>query len=131
MWDALSEERMGLSFTIATGSRQRSHSQVRVRRDSRPHFTVLDSRFPQPGVPCPHIYILQEQGAPVITPGTGFLFRRLQRLTGLRWSYSNPPGDKYFKTLQLYLYPMITYLTWAVRFDVLTAVSMISLFPWL
>jgi hypothetical protein len=30
MWGALSDERTGLSFTIAAGPRQRSHSQVRV-----------------------------------------------------------------------------------------------------
>jgi hypothetical protein len=36
----LSDERMGLSFTVAAGPRQRTHSQVRVTRDSWPHFTV-------------------------------------------------------------------------------------------
>jgi hypothetical protein len=36
-------------------------------------------------------YILQEQGDPVIPPGTGFPFRRLLRLAGLGWRYSNPP----------------------------------------
>jgi hypothetical protein len=30
-------------------------------------------------------------GGPVIPPGTGFLFRRLLRLAGLRWRYSTPP----------------------------------------
>jgi hypothetical protein len=29
-WDVLSDERAGLSFTIAAGPRQRSHSRVRV-----------------------------------------------------------------------------------------------------
>jgi hypothetical protein len=29
--------------------RQRSHSQVRVPRDSWPYFAVTDSRLPQPG----------------------------------------------------------------------------------
>jgi hypothetical protein len=33
----------------------------------------------------------QEQGGSVIPPGTGFPFRRLLRLAGLRWRYSNPP----------------------------------------
>jgi hypothetical protein len=33
----------------------------------------------------------QEQGGPVIPPDTGFPFRRLLRLAGLRWRYSNPP----------------------------------------
>jgi hypothetical protein len=46
MWSALSDERTGLSFTIAAGSRQRSHSRVRVPRNSRPYFTVSDLRLP-------------------------------------------------------------------------------------
>jgi hypothetical protein len=46
MWGALSDERTGLSFTIAAGPRQRSHSRVRVPSDSRPYFTVSDSRLP-------------------------------------------------------------------------------------
>jgi hypothetical protein len=46
MWGALFGERTGLSFAIAAGPRQRSHSQVRVPWDSRPHFTVLDSGLP-------------------------------------------------------------------------------------
>jgi hypothetical protein len=41
----LSDERVGLSFTIAAGSRQRSHSRVPVPWDSWPYFTVSDSRF--------------------------------------------------------------------------------------
>jgi hypothetical protein len=43
---------MGLSFTIAAGPRQRSHSEVRVPRDSS-HFTVSDLRLPQPEGPGP------------------------------------------------------------------------------
>jgi hypothetical protein len=46
MWGALSDERTGLSFTVAAGVRQRSHSRVRVSWDSRPYFTVSDSRLP-------------------------------------------------------------------------------------
>jgi hypothetical protein len=34
MWSALSDERMGLSFTIYAGSCQRSHFRVRVPWDS-------------------------------------------------------------------------------------------------
>jgi hypothetical protein len=74
------DERMSLSFTIAAGPLQRSHSQVRVPRDSWPHFTLSDSRNPQPGGPGPHTYIPQEQGCPIIPPYTAFLFRRLLRL---------------------------------------------------
>jgi hypothetical protein len=59
---------MGLSFTVAAGPRQRSHSRVRVPRDSRQYFTVSDSRLPQPGGPGPRIYIPQEQGGLIIPP---------------------------------------------------------------
>jgi hypothetical protein len=58
MWGTLSDERTGLSFTIAAGTRQHSHSRVRVPWDSQPYFTVSDSRLP---------------------------FHRLVRLTGSRW----------------------------------------------
>jgi hypothetical protein len=33
-WGSLSDERTGLSFTIAAGARQRSHSRVQVPLDS-------------------------------------------------------------------------------------------------
>jgi hypothetical protein len=46
MWGALSEERTGLSFIIAAGPNQRSHSRVRIPWDSRPYFTVSDSKLP-------------------------------------------------------------------------------------
>jgi hypothetical protein len=91
MCGALSNERTGLSLTGAAGSRQRSHLRVRVPRDSWPYFTVSGSWLHQLGGSGPRIYIPQEQGGPVIAPGTGFPFRRLLRLTGLRWRYSNPP----------------------------------------
>jgi hypothetical protein len=77
---------MGLSFTVAV-----VNSRVRVPRDSWPHFTVSDSRIPHPGGRGPCIYILQEQGGPVISPGTVFPFHRLLPLAGLRWRYSTPP----------------------------------------
>jgi hypothetical protein len=79
---------MGLLFTIDAGPRQCSHFQVRVPRDSWIYVTMSDSGLPQPGGPGPRIYIHQEQGGPVITPGTGFPFRRLLRLGGVRWMYS-------------------------------------------
>jgi hypothetical protein len=37
---------MGLSFTIAAGPRQLIHSRIRVLWDSRPYFTLSDSRRP-------------------------------------------------------------------------------------
>jgi hypothetical protein len=75
----------GLSFTTAVGPNQRSHSQVRVLRDSWPYFTVSESRLPQSGGPGPRIHIALEYGGPVMAPGTGFPFCRLLRLAGLRW----------------------------------------------
>jgi hypothetical protein len=49
------------------------------------HGTHDHILLPKPGGPEPRIYISQEQGGPVITPGTGFPFRRLLRLAGLGW----------------------------------------------
>jgi hypothetical protein len=46
IWDALSDERKGLSFKTAAGPRQRCHSRAWVPCDSRPHFTVSYSRLP-------------------------------------------------------------------------------------
>jgi hypothetical protein len=91
MRGAHSDERTGLRFTIAAGPRQRNHSCARVPQESWPYFTTSDSRLPQPGGSGPRIYISQEQGCPIIPPGTGFNFRRLLRLAGLRWRYSNQP----------------------------------------
>jgi hypothetical protein len=45
-WGTLSDKRRGLWLTIAAGPRLRSHSRVRVPRDSRPYFTVSDSGLP-------------------------------------------------------------------------------------
>jgi hypothetical protein len=55
------------------------------------YFSVSDLRFLKPSRTCPGVYIPQEQGGTVIPSGTGFPFRRLLRLAGLRWRYSNPP----------------------------------------
>jgi hypothetical protein len=43
---SLSDERTGLSFTIAAGPSQRSHSRVRAPWDSQPYFIVSDLRLP-------------------------------------------------------------------------------------
>jgi hypothetical protein len=55
MWGALCDERTTLSFTVAVGLRQCSHSRVRVLRDSGSYFIVSDLSLPQPGEPCPCI----------------------------------------------------------------------------
>jgi hypothetical protein len=51
IWGTLSDEGTGLSFTIASGSSQRSHSLVRAPLDSRPYFTVSDMRLPNSSPP--------------------------------------------------------------------------------
>jgi hypothetical protein len=45
VWGALSDERNGLSFAVAAGPRQRSHSRFRVPWNLRQYFTVSDSRL--------------------------------------------------------------------------------------
>jgi hypothetical protein len=42
MWGALSDKKMGLSFTTVAGLRQCSRSCVRVPRDSWPFYNVTD-----------------------------------------------------------------------------------------
>jgi hypothetical protein len=92
MWGAISDERTGLLFKIAARPRQRSQSYSGLSSAGLVTiFYCLRIEIPQPGEPEPHIYIPQEQGDPVIPPSTGFSFRRLLRLAGLRWRYSKPP----------------------------------------
>jgi hypothetical protein len=57
-------------------------------------------RLLQLGGPAPRIYVPQEQGGPVIPPDSGFPFRRVLRLTELRWRYCNPPP--HWKTLKFW-----------------------------
>jgi hypothetical protein len=79
-----------------------SHSHVWVPRDPLPYL-----RLSQPGQPGPRVYIPQEQGGPVIPSGTGFPFRRLLRLAGLRWRYSTPPprGEWRFLSFRVHMKP--------------------------
>jgi hypothetical protein len=85
---------MGLLFTIVAGPHQRSHSRIRVSRDSWPYFTVLYSRVSQLGGTGPRIYIPQKQDGLIIPPGTGFPFRRLLRLAGLPGRSSHTAWDR-------------------------------------
>jgi hypothetical protein len=77
---------------------QCNHSIVRVTQNQKPYFTVSSETPPIWRARFPYLYniyicIPQEQGCPVIPPGTGFPLRRLLRLAGLRWRYSNPPSS--------------------------------------
>jgi hypothetical protein len=85
MWGALSEERMDLSFTTVSGPRQRSHSRIPSPAGLMTTFYCL--RFETPltwRATSPYLY----------PPGTGFPFRRLLRLAGIRWRYSQTPPSK-------------------------------------
>jgi hypothetical protein len=64
-------------------------------RRTHDHILLSHMRLPQPGGPGSCIYIPQEQGGPVIPPGTVFPLCRRLRLAGMRWRYSNlpPHGD--------------------------------------
>jgi hypothetical protein len=70
---------------------------------TRNHTLLSHLRLPQPGGPGPHICTPQEQGGPVIPPGTGFPLCRLLRLTGLQWRYCNPVPT--WRPRSPYLYP--------------------------
>jgi hypothetical protein len=94
MWGAFSDERTGLSYTIAAGPRQRSHSWIWIPLDSWPCLIVSDLKLRQPGGPGPRVYINQAQGGPLILPGTGFPFRRLLWLAEIRWRYSIQPSHR-------------------------------------
>jgi hypothetical protein len=70
-------------------------------------------RLPQPGGPGPCIYFPQEQGGPVMRPGTGFPFRRLLRLAGLRWRYSIPVVEYvvvYAVVVHVVVYAVVEYV---------------------
>jgi hypothetical protein len=49
----------------------------------------------------PYFYIPLEKSGPLVYPGTGFSFRRLLRLEGLRWKYSNPPLCECWSSLHI------------------------------
>jgi hypothetical protein len=69
-------------------------------RYPRDHILCL-IETPQPRGPGPHICISQEQGDPIIPQGTGFPFRHLLLVAGLRWrSYDmgfNPNTQRHYR----------------------------------
>jgi hypothetical protein len=66
-------------------------SDIVLLTGSLPNFTVSDLRLAQPGGPGPCIYIPQEEGAPVLPPGTGFPFGYLLRLRTMVEVFDPPP----------------------------------------
>jgi hypothetical protein len=77
-----------LQFLLTLASAVNLRSKSRGTHDHILLSQIRDSPNLEAG---PRIYIPQEQGGPVIPPGTGCPLRRLLRLAGLRWRYSNPP----------------------------------------
>jgi hypothetical protein len=73
-WTLAVDERMGLSFTIAAGPLQLSHSQVRVPRDSWPHFTLSNSTVPKPGGQVPVFISPRNRVARLYPQALGSLF---------------------------------------------------------
>jgi hypothetical protein len=66
MWGALSDESIGVYFTITAGPRQRCRSLVRVSNDSWPCFKYSHLRLPEPaGRSVLRKYIPREQCSPV------------------------------------------------------------------
>jgi hypothetical protein len=90
MWGALSDEDWCVVYNCCWPSPAQSFSGPSPMR-LMTLFYCLRFETPQPVRRRPRIYIPNEKGGPVISPGTGFPFRRLLRLAGLRWRYSNPP----------------------------------------
>jgi hypothetical protein len=72
-------------------------------RRTRDQTLLSHLRLPQPRGRGSRIYIRQDQRGPVIPPGTGFPLRRLLRLAGLGWRYSNPPRT--WRARSPYIYP--------------------------
>jgi hypothetical protein len=92
---ALSDERTGLQFAVySLNCPSRSQPETILYCLSSETPPTWRARFP-------YLYP-QEQGGPVIPPGTG-LPLRLLRLAGLRWGYSNPPPT--WRARFPYLYP--------------------------
>jgi hypothetical protein len=59
-------------------------------RRTHGHILLSQTRLPHPGGPSPRIYIPEEQGGPVIPPGTGFHFLCL---CGERCRCTKVPGQ--------------------------------------
>jgi hypothetical protein len=95
MWCALSDEKTSLPLTIAAGPRQRSHSWMRVPRNSSPYFTVSDSRFPKSGGPRPLFKSPRNRVAQLYSQALGSLPVASYDSQGYGGGYQNPPprGD--------------------------------------
>jgi hypothetical protein len=71
-------------YIFLAGPRKLSHYRVKFSLDSCPHCTLSDSWLPIVISPPP------QQDNPGVPQNSDFLFRRLQRPTGLQLRYWNP-----------------------------------------
>jgi hypothetical protein len=71
---------------------------------TRNHTLLSHLRLPQPGGPGSRIHFTHGQGGHVMPPGTGLPLRRLLRLAGLWWRYSNPPPTWRDRSAYIYIY---------------------------
>jgi hypothetical protein len=78
-----------VSFITVVGFRQRSHSRVRVPRDSGPYLSVSDSRLPPTWTARSPCLYSPGTGWPNYTPKHWVPFSS-PRLAGLGWWYWNP-----------------------------------------
>jgi hypothetical protein len=77
-----------LSFAIAAGARQRSHSRVRVQSVSWPYFTVSDSRIPNLDGQVPVFISSRNRVAQLYPQALGSLFFASYHSQGLCLRYS-------------------------------------------
>jgi hypothetical protein len=98
LWGALYDERTRLQFAV-----QSLIGPSRAGPITIPYCLIWSPEAPETEGPVSRIYIPQKQGGPIIPPGTGFSLRRLLRLAGLRWRYSNPPPTS--RARSPYIYP--------------------------
>jgi hypothetical protein len=94
MWGALSDEMTGLSFTIAAGPRQRSLSRVRVPSNSRPYFTVSESRLRFSSPPTTRratVEVFDSASTRVSSPNNSIVTSRSYRADRVEYTVSHLP----------------------------------------
>jgi hypothetical protein len=118
LWEALSDERTGLSFVYAAGPRQRSLSWVRVPWISRPYFTVSGMRL----LPIAS-YDSQGQGGGIrlrLRLHTGFWFQRQSQ------SYIATGGQSVSLGVELHYSLTVTvFFLWGALSDERTGMSFV------
>jgi hypothetical protein len=110
---------MGLSFTVAADPRQRSHSQVRVPRNSWPHFIVSHPRLPQCEGQVP-VFISLRNRWPGYTPWFWVLVLCYGQSVSLSWNKSPIRG---LRSDFYYCQTLAGLLAWSALSDERTGLS--------